>query len=246
LKEWFEDWNITKEEKTRCLRILHDTLIKCHQREAPAMVMLELLSLYTEKDADKAKDDAIELIRSALADPAMFIFDHLLKLSPVQGLRSDRIFALLQIFVSGSLDDYMKFYSENKDYISTLRLDHEALLYKMRILTLMTVGEESGEISLEGLAKKLQISFTTIDEDQELETFIIQAVQTKMIKAKIDEIAGRVLISGVKNRQFSKPQWEQLNQKLGTWHSNLTQLKTYLDSVVLSSPENAHRQIISQ
>jgi len=232
LKEWFIEWKSTTEQKALCLRLLHDTLTKCQQTEAPAKVMIELLSLYTEDTADKARDDAKQTIRAAIADPATYIFDHLLKLSPVQKLEKEKIYSLLKIFVSGSLQDYQTFYSANKDFVGSLGLNHEALVQKMRILTFMTIGEQRNEVSFEEMAEKLQLP---LKNEQELESFIIQAVQTKMIKAKIDEISGRVLISGAKHREFAKPQWELLRQKLDAWHGNLSTLKTYLDTVAVDS-----------
>ena len=67
--------------------------------------MFELLSTYTtDADALKAKNDAAECIKAALSDPGIFIFDHLLALKPVQSLSKERIYELLQIFVSGTHD----------------------------------------------------------------------------------------------------------------------------------------------
>lgn len=60
--------------------MLHEALLNNHQSEAPAKVMVELLSTYTEADAEKAKEDAHKSIRSAIADPGTFVFDHLLSL----------------------------------------------------------------------------------------------------------------------------------------------------------------------
>lgn len=143
--------------------------------------MFELLSTYTtDADAVKAKDDAKECIRSAIADPGTYVFDHLLSLKPVQSLSRDKIYELLQLFVSGSLKDYVQFYENNKDFVTnTLSLSHDALVHKMRVLTLMTVCENRSEVALSELATVLMLT-----EGEELEEFIIKAVQSKAVKVR--------------------------------------------------------------
>lgn len=48
--------------------------------------MTSLLKTYDDSDADKAKDDAHECVRTAIIDPKSFSFDHLLGLSVVKRL----------------------------------------------------------------------------------------------------------------------------------------------------------------
>lgn len=151
------------------------------QVDALAKVMFELLSTYTtDADAVKAKDDAKECIKSAVSDPGTYVYDHLLSLKPVQSLAGDKMYELLKIFVSGSLQDYMKFYEKNQDFVTnTLSLSHEALMHKMRVLTLMTVCENRNEVGLVELGTILMLP-----ENDDLEEFIIKAVQSKAVKVK--------------------------------------------------------------
>jgi len=236
LNKWFETWSVSVEERRRCLRLLHDALVKGQQVEAPAKVMYELLSTYTtETDAATAKDDARQCIRSALFDPGAFVFDHLLSLKPVQSLKGEKIYDLLQIFVSGSLKDYLQFYESNKAFIddglgggksTTVESPHTANVHKMRVLTLMGLGESRSEIALPELSQELRL-----DNGEELEEFIIKCIQSKAIKAKIDQMSQKLIIGGVRNRSFGKPQWESLKNKLETWSSSLRHVKRYLDTV---------------
>ncbi len=98
LNKWFEEWGLSVDDKRACLRfkqlfmlfwyhiivvlfrLLHEAMVKSGQTEAPAKVMLELLGTYTDADAQLAKQDAIDAIRTAIQDPGAFIFDHLLSL----------------------------------------------------------------------------------------------------------------------------------------------------------------------
>lgn len=48
--------------------------------------MTALLRTYDDSDADRAKEDARECVRTAVIDPTTFSFDHLLRLSAVKRL----------------------------------------------------------------------------------------------------------------------------------------------------------------
>lgn len=230
IKEWFEHWRLSVDDQRALLRLLHLALSKGQQAEELAQVMFELLSTYTsDSDALKAKDDATECIRSAIADPGTYIFDHLLSLKPVQLLKGQKIYDLLQIFVSGSLSDYLKFNEANREFFDQEKtsLSHSDLVHKMRVLTLMTACENRTEINLNEVAALLQLIV-----GEELDEFIIRAVQSKAIRAKIDQVNDRLIVGGVKNRCFSNAQWEQLRTKLDGWSTSLRQVKRYLDNVV--------------
>lgn len=84
-----------------------------------ALVMIELLGTYTDKNASHAREDAIRCIVSALADPKTFLLDPLLSLKPVRFLEGELIHDLLNIFVSENLTAYLKFYKEHKEFVTT-------------------------------------------------------------------------------------------------------------------------------
>lgn len=138
------------------------------------------------------------------------------------------MYRLLNIFVSGSLQDYYKLREEQGGYVrTTLGLDEEVLVNKMRILTLMSVGEEREEVSFEELSTILNLN-----QGEQLEEFVITAVQSKAIIAKMDQVNQRLRIGGVKNRIFEKAQWEQLRSRLDAWGVNLKQAKRHVDQVL--------------
>jgi translation initiation factor 3 subunit M len=106
--------------------------------------MIELLSTYTEENASTAKEDAKSCITSCLAKPNLLILDNIIALRPVASLEGEPIykvtklhsahldfyheyihyenffFQLLEIFVSGHVQDYIKFYESNTDFVNSL------------------------------------------------------------------------------------------------------------------------------
>lgn len=133
--------------------------------------MIELLGTYTDQDAAHARDDAIRCIVSALADPNTFLLETLLSLKPVQFLQGELIHDLLQIFVNGNLETYLKFYKEHEQFVNSQGLIHEHNLQKMRLLSFMQLAECNTEISFGIVEKELQI------KPDEVEGFIIEGGQ---------------------------------------------------------------------
>lgn len=185
--------------------------------------MTELLTTYTAADAGSALGDARDCVRAAIGDPDTFLFDHLLNLKPVQCLEqgAPKVHKLLTVFVSGNLQEYLEFYEKEKDFVtSEMGLQHETLQQKMRILTMMSVGEAREEVTFAELAKMLRLN-----PGEELEEFIIKT-------AKMDQVQEKLLIAGVTNRRFEMPQWEQLRGRLDAWAANLRMAREQVKQVV--------------
>uniref|UniRef100_A0A8C4N0W8 Eukaryotic translation initiation factor 3 subunit M n=1 Tax=Eptatretus burgeri TaxID=7764 RepID=A0A8C4N0W8_EPTBU len=244
VRKWMSEWKLTMEQKQQLLRLLYESLVdmkkrpskiflseKAEQFEAKlysdkaSKVMVELLGSYTEENASQARDDAHRCIVRALRDPTTFLFDHLVVLKPVRFLEGELIHDLLTIFVSGRLSSYMKFYSANKDFVESLGLSHQLNVSKLRLLTFMGMAVESTEIAFGTIQEELQI------EEAEVEAFVIDAVRTKMVHCKIDQLQRKVIVTCSTHRTFGRQQWQQLYDCLVSWNQNLTQIRTSLLSI---------------
>ncbi|XP_076369952.1 eukaryotic translation initiation factor 3 subunit m [Tachypleus tridentatus] len=231
LKCWFQENNVSTEKAKKLLRLLHEVLQENKQSELASKVMIELLGTYTEDNASHARDDAHRCIVACLADPTMFLMDHLLALKPVRFLEGELIHDLLTIFVSEKLSLYIQFYNNNKDFLNSLGLSHEQNMQKMRLLTFMQMGETKKEISFETIQKELHLTF------EEIESFVIDVLRTKLVRAKIDHVNKKVLVSSTMHRTFGKSQWQQLREVLVKWRNNLSMVESSMESVLQAQVE---------
>jgi translation initiation factor 3 subunit M len=117
------EWRLRVEQKRELLRNLHSALTADKRTDAAFEVMMALLRTYTDADADHAKEDARECVRTAIVDPKSFSFDHLLNLSAVQLLqKSDpKIYQLLLIFSTGKLSEYRRVKKDNAVFVQDVR-----------------------------------------------------------------------------------------------------------------------------
>ncbi|CAH3106685.1 unnamed protein product [Pocillopora meandrina] len=226
VRSWLNMWEVDGVKARKVYRLLFDALTDDRQSEEATSVMVELLRTYTDENASEVKDDAKNCIVSLLGRPNVLIMDFLLTLPPVAALQGEPIYQLLTIFVSGKLADYMEFYEKNKDFVDSCGLTHEKNLHKMRVLTFMSLGEAKSEVHFDDLCKELNISVDEIEE------FIIEALRSKLIRTRIDQVNKKVIISSATHRTFGTNQWQELRDRLEEWRQSLQSVGTSLKAVV--------------
>ncbi|CAF4331002.1 unnamed protein product [Rotaria socialis] len=164
-------------------------------------------------------------IINSINDPNVFLMDHLLLLEPVKMLEGENIHNLLKIFVFSRLQDYLEFYSKQKPFIESSGVKHERNLTKMRLLTFILIAESQKELTFDAIEKEMQISA------DDIESFIIEAVRTKMIRCKMDHLARKVIIDNTEQRSFTKQHWISLKEKLEAWKFNLTMINSHFHTL---------------
>jgi translation initiation factor 3 subunit M len=221
---------ISLEQSQYLYRLLHEVLLQNRESELAAQVMVELLASYTQETANQARSDAEKCIVSSLMDPNTFLLDHLLTLKPVKILEGELIHALLTIFVNEKLPAYLSFYQANKGFVEQLGLSHEQNLKKIRLLTFMQMSESQKEMSFETIKSELQL------QEDEVESFIIDILKTRLVKAKIDQLNRKVIVSSTMHRTFGKPQWMQLKTTLLKWQEELLKVQSTINHALQTLP----------
>ncbi|XP_064077264.1 eukaryotic translation initiation factor 3 subunit M-like isoform X2 [Macrobrachium nipponense] len=214
------------EQMQQLLRLLHQTLLANKLSEEASKVMIELLGTYTTENASQAREDAHRCIIASLADPSTYIMDHLLTLKPVKFLEGELIHDLLTIFVSEKLPGYIHFYTNHKEFISSIGLDHDANVRKMRLLTFIQMAETQSEMTFEHIMQELQLP------SEEVEGFVIEALKTKLISARMDQSQRKVYVSSRVHRTFGRNQWQALHDTLTQWRTNLNLVKDSMQAIV--------------
>lgn len=207
--------------------------------------MTDLLKTYTDVDADKAKADAQQCVRTAVVDPKNFSVDHLLRLSAVRRLQQTdpKIHKMLLLFSNGLLADFHAFLKANPGYVKQeLGVEEAVLEKKMKMLSLISLAEKSPVLYLDALSKELQIP-----AGEDLEEFLIDAIRIKAVnvsrpsqcgavQGKINEQKNEFVVTTFQHRTFDRPQWELLQKRLSSLLKNLK--KTHENVTSLADVEN--------
>lgn len=102
---------------------------------------------------------------------------------------------------------------------------------KMRILTFMQLAENAVELPFELLEKQLELSPDQVEE------FVIQVLKTKLVRARMDQLNKKVLVSSTMHRTFGKQHWQQLRELLTNWRTHLRQVKDSMLTIVNEQAE---------
>lgn len=124
------------------------------------------------------------------------------------------LFGLLEVFQEGKLEDYRAF--PNKDAVlAKYGLNEEECTRHMRILSLCSLAAETEEVPYDVVAKTLDVS------PDEVESWVIAAVSSGLLSAKMDQIQQKIMVERSVVRKFDLDQWKALQSQLHLWKTNL-------------------------
>lgn len=226
-------------------RKLYSTICNCSSGNRKQRFLLLLLGTYASSgnvDAvglAAAKDAAIGAIR----DPVS-LFDlqrNMLSQPAVQALqKSDAdLLSLLTIFQEGKLQDYERFFSSsNKGESAMLAqwgLEPETCKRYMRILSLCSLASEHEEIPYQVISETLHLQAIA-----EVESWVIAAVNSGLLQAKMDQLTQKVMVERCAVRKFDMDQWRSLQVRLTSWKANVGGILSALkESKVTATPTTA-------
>lgn len=115
--------------------------------------------------------------------------DELFSLPVVKALeKSDaNVFQLLKIFNNGDLDNFTSF---SQSDVSALGLDADVLRRKITLLTLVSLASQKSELSYAEVIKALKLQ-----NEDEVEYWVITAVGEKLVEARMDPTAKTITIA---------------------------------------------------
>jgi translation initiation factor 3 subunit M len=177
-----------------------------------------------------AKDAAMGAIR----DPVTLFHQQrgLLTMPAIQALsqntETQRLYGLLTIFQEEKLEDYHEFVKKNglPDGLSA-----ENCIRHLRILSLCSLATEHEEIPYTTVAQTLQLP-----SDKEVESWVIAAVSSGLLVAKMDQLEHKVMVERAVVRRFDMEQWKALQSRLNMWKQNVRGILEGLKQTQAAAP----------
>jgi len=192
-------------------------------KEAHALRIKFLKTLQGQKCDAAALEQASLAVGEAIANPTVFQFDEYLELDAIKALKADAshapVYALLDLFSKDDLAAFNAFSTSNAAVLSKLKLDKDACVLKMRLLSLCSLASRQDSISYADIAACLQV------KEDEVEMWGIKAMQAKLMDAKLDQLTRRLIINHCPARLFSQSQWAGMRGKLVGWRDRMQQLQ---------------------
>jgi len=201
-------------------RLLLDALIdamkksKGDEQAKYTMQKLLLLDIQLHQEAYQA---AYQATLGAIQDPITLFTEQrgMLTYPAVKSLEEQHkpLYQLLEIFQTGTLQDYLSFVKANTFIFQTYGLDQDKCLKNIRLLSFVTLASHGQkQIPFTTIASTLQIPL------DQVETWVIAAVSHNLITAKMDQLQQIVLVEKYLVRNFTNvEEWKELQSKLNQW-----------------------------
>ena len=132
-------------------------------------------------------------------------------------LLAAQLFALLKVFQEGQLQDYQS-YIQSRGGDSVLAqwgLSADDCSRHMRILSFCSLAAQHEEIPYSVVADTLQTDVA------EVEKWVIAAVSSGLLSAKMDQLQQTVMVERSVVRKFDMEQWKVLQSRLHLWKQNV-------------------------
>jgi translation initiation factor 3 subunit M len=189
--------------------------------------LLKFLGTYGDGDVvDKAGIEAAkEAAIGAIQDPINLFHDQrgIMSLSPIAALEKNKdtkpLYELLQIFQEKKLQDLQQFQKDDKNNtLSTYNISPDSSIRHMRLLSLCSLASEHEEIPYDAIASTLDLDSTS---SADVETWVIAAVSSGLLSAKMDQLQRVVMVERCVVRKFGMEQWKVLKERLDVWKKNV-------------------------
>eukprot|EP00919_Chromeraceae_sp_WS-2016_P051174 GHVR01121380.1.p1 GENE.GHVR01121380.1~~GHVR01121380.1.p1 ORF type:complete len:431 (+),score=112.50 GHVR01121380.1:29-1321(+) len=224
---WMEEGDLTSDDKAD----IYSSLVKglrslgkiSSSMKAARKLMCALDSMTTE-NRKMHIDATVELCVESLGHSDCLTFDELLRYTAVQELKDTEhasLVALVELFFSGSLNDFIKF--KDDSVFEKYGLKKEALRKKIMLLDMANAVQTRKDVPLSDIANTLQVN---VDE---AEGWVVDAIMQRLLDARIDQSRGVVVVKSAFQRTFAEKEWERLRLMLTHWCNSVDHLKKCLN-----------------
>lgn len=223
---FLRQWQVGVPEKRQMYRVCYEALKSAGMIENAFSFNVKQLGLYNGANADDlatVEDATVDVIVQAVRLPKLYRFDTLLELESVKRFESKDddfklLFELLSIFVRDDLAVFTEFRKKNEALLEKYGIDISIAENKMRLLTFASLGIDSQDLTYNMIATALQIS-----EDQ-VEDWVIRAISSGLVDAKINQLKSSVAIYRSTQRVFTREEWQPLSERINIWKANIGEL----------------------
>lgn len=227
---FLRQWKMGIPGKRRMYKVCYEALRSANMVEKAFAFNVKQLALYNgapEEEMVSVRDATVDVIIQAVRLPKLYRFDTLLELDAVkrfENLDGDfkLLFQLICIFVRDELAVFTAFKANNEALLKKYEIDGAIAQDKMRLLTFASLGIDSPDLTYDMIATALQIS------EGEVEDWVIRAIGSGLVDAKINQLKSSVAIYRSTQRMFTREEWQPLSERINIWKENIGELLTSL------------------
>ncbi|QSL65557.1 hypothetical protein MERGE_002870 [Pneumocystis wakefieldiae] len=218
ISEWLTEWGVDNNAKRDLFLVISGYALE-YDKQISLDFIIKALWTYSPSEMVSASDLARQAIISSVSHPKQYQFDDIAAIDAVQFLKDidDPSFYLLNIFMVGTLKDYLSFLDTHQQWVENSGLDQDVALKKIHHLTLVSLAASSSSrvLAYSEIANVLNIDIS------EVEMYVIDTIRIGLLEGRLSQLSKTFLIHRNTHRVLGKEQWMDLKSKLNAWESNL-------------------------
>lgn len=205
-----------------------------HEAFGLMMRALDLLEGASAQEVAALKPDVLSTVLMFIGAPDLFIFGAWDSLA-VQQLAKDKegapAFGLLKVLVTGDVKEFEAYAKSNAALFGQAGTTQEAVLDKMRVLTIAALALGKQEVAFGDIQAALGIPAA------EVERWVVRTVGKGLMEGKIDQLRGVVTVTQCCGRTFGKQQWVEVRDRLAGWRTRLSGMQEVVASQKAAFPK---------
>ena len=168
------------------------------------LLFLNLLERASEAEIAEAAPQASRCIILAIKSKNAINFDELLGLKAVKLLESkdSEVFKFLNLFTTTDAQDFKGQISKFQDIMTKENLSMNEVITKKSYLQICSLSTQTTNYTYTDLSKLLNIA------EDDIEEWAIEAIQNKIIDAKIDQLNSEIIIKSHIMREIKQREWK--------------------------------------
>ena len=235
LVQWLDTWNVAPADRRQVYAAAASGATNDSTRQRFLIYFVETYNGTNEPIDAVGLSHARQAALGAIRDPVTWIVAQrkLLGCRAIQALKKSSsaedaiLIQLLTVFQQGTLQEYVSLLQNHGGASildSKFKLDPAQCLKYMRILSLCSLAADQESIPYSDVAKSLMTKDDEkagTDVDKMVEQWVIGAVSSGLLSAKMDQLNKMVIVERCVVRQFDMEQWKVLQSRLSLWKQNV-------------------------
>jgi len=220
LTTMLDEWKVPTAGRREIFRAAADASSSSESNRQQFILLVA--ETYSDADIDASGlEGAKQAAIGAIRDPvSLFVQQRkIMSLPTVRALEASDapLYSLLKVFQEGQLTDYQSFIQSRggDSVLAQWGLSADECSRHMRILSFCSLAAEHEEIPYAVVAETLQTDV------EDVEKWVIAAVSSGLLSAKMDQLQQKVMVERSVVRKFDMEQWKALQSRLHLWKQNI-------------------------
>ncbi|CAD8052461.1 unnamed protein product [Paramecium primaurelia] len=215
IKEFLNLWTLSGAEVLKILNAIQDLIDPQDQQ-----YVLQI-SEYILRNINTSQEQYIKtFINFQNTNQSFLKLCEITQCQNYQVIEKTQVAQLIKLVLSGDLSGVQTYLEKEADYFKSINLNSKQYLNQTRIAKFIQLSGQKQSYTYQEIAEALNIKL------EEVEIWVIHAIQSQNVSAQIDQSQQRIFILDNFKKLLTKEDWQNLHNKLSSLLTKLKNVQT--------------------